>query len=171
MVTSLVLIVLSTMIYGQDHNPTLKETLEWMHNAFPNSQSVTAVQFKQTRELIYIEGKGDEPPSCIITIVDHYKADDGTPIARDTVIDLSLIDPDSIESYTEDTLVKGTGVVTMVATNDKKIIVEKIENKKDDKPYLTEREFIDFVGTNYSDRFAKAFKNAATICGGKKSAF
>jgi|HubBroStandDraft_1064217.scaffolds.fasta_scaffold00246_26 hypothetical protein len=171
MVTSLVLIMFNAMIYGQDQNPTLKETLEWMHNAFPNSQSVTAVQFKQTRELNYTEGKGDEPPSCIITIVDHYKAEDGTPIARDTVIDLSLIDPDSIESYTEDTLVKGTGVVTMVATNDKKIIVEKIENKKDDKPYLTEREFIDFVGTNYSDRFAKAFKNAATICGGKKSAF
>lgn len=62
-------------------------------------------------------------------------------------------------------------MVTLVATNDKKIIIEKIEDKKDDKPYFTEREFINFVGTDYSDRFAKAFKNAVTLCGGKKSAF
>jgi hypothetical protein len=34
---SLVVLILLSMAaaYGQDHRPTLKETLEWMHIAFP----------------------------------------------------------------------------------------------------------------------------------------
>ena len=57
----------------------------------------------------------------------------------------------------------------MVATNDKKLIIEKTEmKKKDDKPpYMTEREFISFIGPDYAERFAKAFRNAVTLCGGK----
>lgn len=52
-----VLILLSTAAdYGQDHRPTLKETLEWMHTAFPESQSMSAFRFKQTRELNYVDG-------------------------------------------------------------------------------------------------------------------
>lgn len=168
-----VLILLSTaVVYGQDHRPTLKETLDWMHTAFPDSQSMSASGFKQTRELNYVDGKDGAPPSCTITIVDHWTAD-GKPITRNTIIDLSLIDPDSIQSYKDDTVEKDTGVMTLVATNDKKIIVEKTETeKKDNKPpYLTEREFISFIGPEYAERFAKAFRNAVTLCGGKKSAF
>jgi hypothetical protein len=54
-----------------------------------------------------------------------------------------------------------------------KVIVEKTKmEKKDDKPpYLTEREFISFIGPDYAERFAKAFRNAVILCGGKKSAF
>jgi len=164
-------LLICAALHAQSNRPTLKETLEWMHNAFPDSQSVTAVQFKETREFNYVDGKDGASPSCTITIIDRYKTDDGTPVARDTIIDLSLIDPTSIESYKEDIVVKGTGVMTLVATNDKKVIIEKIENKKDDKPYFTEREFISFVGTDYSDRFAQAFKNAVNLCGGKASTF
>jgi hypothetical protein len=167
----IIFVLIVTAVFGQDKKPTLKETLEWMHTAFPDSQSVTAVQFKQTRELNYVDGKDGTSPSCTITIIDHYKTDDGTPVARDTIIDLSLIDPTSIESYKDDTVEKDSGVMTLVATNDKNVIIEKIENKKDDKPYLTKREFITFVGPDYAERFAKAFKNAVSLCGGKASTF
>jgi hypothetical protein len=167
------LILLSTAAaYGQEHRPTLKETLEWMHTAFPESQSMSALQFKQTRELNYVDGKDGAPPSCTITIVDHWTTE-GKPVTRNTTVDLSLIDPDSIQSYKDDTVVKDTGVLTLVATNDKKVIAEKTEmEKRDDKPpYMTEREFISFIGPDYAERFAKAFRNAVTLCGGKKSAF
>jgi hypothetical protein len=122
----------------------------------------------QTRELNFVEGKGDADPSCTITIIYHWKIE-GKPVVRDTIIDLSLVDPESIKSYTDDLVDKDTGELTIVATNDRKVIVEKTEGK--DKPYLTEREFISFIGPEYAERFAKAFKNAVTLCGGKKSAF
>ncbi len=48
-----------------------------MHTAFPESESMTAFNFKQTRELNYVEGKEDAPPSCTITLVEHWKTDDG----------------------------------------------------------------------------------------------
>jgi hypothetical protein len=71
------LILLGTAVYGQTPRPTLKEALEWMHTAFPESESMTAFNFKQTRELNYVEGKEDAPPSCTITLVEHWKTDDG----------------------------------------------------------------------------------------------
>jgi hypothetical protein len=169
-----VLILLSAAAaYGQDHRPTLKETLEWMHAAFPESQSMSAsFRCNQTRELNYVDGKGDVPPSCTITIVDHWTTE-GKPVTRNTTVDLSLIDPDSVQSYKDDTVEKDTGVLTLVATNDKKAIIEKteIEKKGDKPPYMTEREFISFISPDYAGRFAKAFRNAVTLCGGKKSAF
>lgn len=156
---------------AQTNSPTLKETLEWMHSAFPDSQSVSESLFSQKRELNYVDGKNGAPPSCTITIVDHWSTDDGKPVTRDIIVDLSLIDPDSIKWYSDDTVVKDTGVVTMVASNDKKVIIEKMENKQDDKPLLTHRESISFIGPEYARRFAKAFKNAVTLCGGKASTF
>jgi hypothetical protein len=169
-----VLILLSTAAASaQDHRPTLKETLEWMHDAFPESQTMSSsFRFGQTRELSYVDGKDGAPPSCTITIVDRWTTE-GKPVTRSTAVDLSLIDPDSIQSYKDDTVEKDTGVLTLVATNDKKVIIEKTETgKKGDKPpYMTEREFISFVTPDYAGRFAKAFRNAVTLCGGKKSAF
>jgi hypothetical protein len=162
--------LLSTAGYAQNSHPSLKDTLQWMHSAFPESRSAAESRFNQTRELNFIEGKGDASPSCTITIVEHWKADD-KPVTRDTVIGLSLIDPESIKWYVDDVLDKSAGELTMVATDDKKIIVEKIENKEEDKPYLSERIFISFIVPDYAARFAKAFKNAVTLCGGKTSAF
>jgi hypothetical protein len=165
-------LVLVLSAAGQDsHRPTLKETFEWMHSAFPDSRTMIALRANETRELNFVEGKGDDPPSCTITIVERWKTPDGKPAIRDTVIDLSLIDPDSIKWYTDDTAEKGQGVLTMTATNDKKVIVEKLENEKNSKPYFTQREFISFIGPEYAERFAKAFKNAVTLCGGKASSF
>ena len=149
--------------------PSLKETLEWMHNAFPESEGMSAFKLGQTRELEYVDGKNNEPPSCTITLVDHWKVN-GKPVKRDTIIDLSLIDPESVQSYREDLVEQGTGVMTFVATNDKKVIIEKTSGRED-KPYLTHREFISFIGTDYAERFVKAFKNAVILCGGKASTF
>lgn len=155
---------------AQKGQPTLKETLEWMHNAFPDSQSVSEVRLGQTREFNFVDGKQGAPPSCVVTIVEHWSSN-GKPKTRDTIVDLSLIDPESIVWGTDDTLIEGTGELTIIATNDKKVIVEKLEGEKGDKPYLTERLFISFVGSDYAQRFAKAFKNAAVQCGGKTSTF
>jgi hypothetical protein len=158
-------------LYAQQ--PNLKETLDWMHLAFPDTQSETAFRAKQTREFNYVDGKDGAAPSCTITIIDRWKNDDGKPVVRNTTVDLSLIDPGSVKSYQEDLVDKGTGVLTFVATNDKKIMVEKtdIDSKPDDKPLQTNRQFISFIGTEYAKRFAKAFKNAVTLCGGKASTF
>ena len=167
-----VLVLLLAQRPGQDsHRPTLKETFEWMHSAFPDSRTMTSFRANETRELNFVEGKGDDPPSCTVTIVERWKTGDGKPVIRDTVIDLSLIDPDSIKWYTDDTVEKGEGELTMTATNDKKVIVEKTENEKASKPYFTEREFLSFIEPEYAERFAKAFKNAVTLCGGKVSSF
>lgn len=166
----LIALICSTPLYAQ--KPSLKETLDWMHSAFPDSESSSAFRFGQTRELNYVDGKDGAPPSCTITIVDHWKAN-GKPVTRNTTVDLSLIDPNSIQSYKDDTVQKDTGVLTFVGTNDKKIIVEKTEvgGKSDNKPLQTEREFISFIGPEYAERFAKAFKNAVNLCGGKGSTF
>ena len=165
-----VLALIVTAAYAQNSQPTLKETLEWMHNAFPGSQSASGFRLGQTREFNFVEGKAGAPPSCIVTIVDHWKGD-GKPKTRDTSIDLSLIDPESIKWYTDDLLDKDTGDITLVATNDKKIIVDTMENEKDDKPYYDERIFLSFIGPGYAQRFAKAFKSAVLLCGGKVSTF
>lgn len=166
----IVFILFATAVFAQDKQPTLKETLDWMHSAFPDSRSASEFRLGQTREFNYVDGKDGAPPSCVVTIVDHWKGD-GNPKTRDTITDLSLIDPDSIKWYTDDLVDKDTGELTFVATNDKKVIVEKLVGEKDDKPYQTEREFVSFVGPDYAQRFAKAFKNAVTLCGGKRSAF
>lgn len=165
-----VLVLTATIVCAQKSQPSLKETFEWMHNAFPGSQSVSALRVGQTREFTFVQGKAGAPPSCVVTIAEHSRVD-GKLSTRDTIIDLSLIDPESIKWYTDDTLFQDTGVLTMVATNDKKIIVEKVEGETDDKPYLNERVFITFIGPNYAQRFANAFKNAVTLCGGKASTF
>jgi hypothetical protein len=165
-----VLILACIAVCAQNNHPTLKETLEWMHSAFPNSRSISESRLGQTREFNFVEGKADAIPSCVVTIVEHWR-DDTKPRTRNTIIDLSLIDPESIKWYTDDLVVKGTGELTMVATNDKKIIVEKFEGENDEKPYLSERIFISFVEPDYAQRFAKAFKNAVTSCGGKASTF
>src|SRR5579864_7675534 len=163
-------VICSTTLSAQ--KPSLKETLDWMHSAFPDSESGSAFRYGQTRELNYVDGKDGASPSCSITIVDHCKAY-GKPVTRHTMVDLSLIDPNSIQSYKDDTVQKDTGVLTFVATNDKKVIVEKTEvsGKSDNKPLQTEREFISFIGPEYAERFAKAFKNAVNLCGGKASSF
>lgn len=139
-------VLIATAMSAQDKQPTLKETLEWMHNAFPESRSASEFRLGHTREFIYVDGKNGVLPSCIVTIVDHWKGD-GNPKTRDTVIDLSLIDPDSIKWYTDDLVDKETGELTFVATNEKKIIVEKLVGERNDKPpYQTEREFVSFIG-------------------------
>ena len=175
--TALTILILigSTAVCAQnattrDGRPSLRETLLWMHTAFPDSQSETAFHSGQTRELSFVEGKAGANPSCTVTIIDHWRVD-GKPVARDTIIDLSLIDPESIKWYADDTLEKDMGTLTMVATDDKKIIIEKTEDKADDKPHLSERVFISFIVPDYAQRFARAFKNAVTLCGGKHSTF
>jgi hypothetical protein len=141
-----------------------------MHSAFPESPSATDTRFNQTRELNFEDGKNGASPSCTITIVEHWKVDDKS-VTKDTTIDLSLIDPESIKAYVDDVLDKNSGELTMVATDDKKTIIAKIENKENDKPSLSERIFISFIVPDYAARFAKAFKNAAVLCGGKRSTF
>jgi len=164
-------VLIVTAVSAQDKQPTLKETLDWMHSVFPESRSASEFRLGQTREFNYVDGKDGAPPSCVVTIVYHWKGD-GNPKTRDTIIDLSLIDPDSIKWYTDDLVDKDTGELTFVATNDKKIIVEKLAGEKDDKPpYQTEREFVSFIGPDYAQRFAKAFTNAVILCGGKPSTF
>ena len=90
---------------------------------------------------------------------------------RDTVIGLNLIDPDSIQWYVDPVLDGTTGTIEMVTTNDLKVIVEQMEGDEAAKGYLTQEVFIDFISTEYAQRFAKAFKSAVTICGGKPSTF
>ena len=148
---------------------SLKDTLQWMHNAFPDSRSATEFRLGQTRELNF-SSKGDASPACTVTIIDRWKAG-GKPAVRETIIDLSLIDPESIKWYVDDTLDKGTGTLVMVSNDDKKNIIEKTEGKEQGKLYLSERVFISFVGPDYAERFAKAFKHAVTLCGGKPSTF
>jgi hypothetical protein len=171
--TTFMLIAVTCAIPVHAQSPSLKETFDWMRSAFPDSESMTAFRAKQTREFNYVDGKGGAPPSCTITIIDRWKTDDGKSVARSTSVDLSLIDPGSVKSYQEDVVDKGTGVLTFVATNDKKVIVEKTEvgGKPDTKPLETNRLFVSFVGTDYSERFANALKNAVNICGGKASTF
>ena len=96
---------------------------------------------------------------------------DGKPRTKDIVINLSLIDPESIKWYVDDILDNDAGTLLLVATDDKKNIVETMEGEKDDKPYLTDREYISFIGPDYAGRFAKAFVNAVKLCGGKPSTF
>ena len=104
-----------------------------------------------------------------MTLVNLYTLE-GKHVTRDTIIDLSLIDPNSIHSYA-DTVLDGEGTLTMVGSNDKKIIVEKFEEngKRDDNPYTSERVFISFINPEYAGRFANAFKNAVSLCAGQNS--
>jgi hypothetical protein len=165
-----VLILIGSTAVCAQNSPSLKETFEWMHSAFPESRSASESRLNETRELNFVDGKNGASPSCTITIVEHWKADD-KPVTKDTTIDLSLIDPDSIKAYVDDVLDKNSGELTMVATDDKKIIIERIENRENDKPSLSERIFISFIVPDYAARFAKAFKNAVVLCGGKRSTF
>jgi len=140
-----------------------------MHNAFPDSRSFSEFSLGQTREFNFAVPPNSETPACTVTIVDHW-VDGGKRKTRDTIINLSLVDPESIKWNTDDTLHKDTGQLVMVSTDDKKTIVTKME-KEDTKPYLTQRVFISFLGPEYAERFAKAFKNAVILCGGKPSTF
>ena len=161
----LIAVICSTPLHAQ--KPSLKETLDWMHSAFPDTESMTAFRAKQTRELNYVDGKDGAPPSCTITMIDRWRTDEGKSVVRYTTIDLSLIDPGSVKSYQEDLVDKGTGVLTFVTSNDKKVIVEKteVDGKPDNKPLETNRQFVSFIGTEYSERFAKAFTNATVASG------
>ena len=163
----LVILICFATLYAQNQKLSLKETLDWMNTTFPDSSTEFEVSEGVTREFTYIDGQGNNPPSCTVTLVNLYKLE-GKHVTRDTIIDLSLIDPNSIHSYA-DTVLEGEGTLTMVAANDKKIILEKFEEdgKSDDNPYTSERVFISFINPEYAGRFAIAFKNAVSLCGGK----
>jgi hypothetical protein len=167
----LTVVIFSNSLYAQ--NPSLKDTLDWMHSAFSDNQSKTAFLAGHTRELNYVIGK-DGTPSCAITIVDHWTNNEGKPTSRYTEIDLSLIDPGSILFY-RDTVEKekGVGEMTFAATNDKKVIIEKttINNKPYGLFFETNKEWIGFIGPEYAERFAKALKHAVELCDGKPSTF
>jgi hypothetical protein len=138
-----------------------------MRDTLPEYQTRIAKNAKDTIDLAF--------SGCVITITEEF---DGSskPLRRKTVIDLSLIDPSSISAETSDWADEpGVGIVTLVATNDRRVITETTVNRETNeqvgKPYVTAREYLYTLGRPYADRFVKAAKNAVTLCQGKPSTF
>ena len=147
--------------------PSLKETVQWLQDLFPASQTRTAQRAGEKRELTFSE--------CAVTIREDWVTHDG-PVRRETIVDLSLIDPQSIQSYAGDLgSEKRIGIVMMTATNDKKVIAATAENTltkaRIGKPFSSQHLWLYFVGPDYAERFAKAFRRAVEHCGGTSSAF
>jgi hypothetical protein len=153
---------------GQPHSgPSLKDTLQWMQDVFPESQTSTAERAGEKRELTSSE--------CTITIHQDWTVKK-EPVRRETIVDLSLIDPQSVHSYV-DNFVSGEkiGLVMLTATNDKKVITETTQNRgtktRIGKPLSSQHLWLYFIGPDYAERFAKAFARAVELCGGKLSTF
>jgi len=147
--------------------PSLNDTLQSMQNTFPESQTLAAQRAGDKRELTFSE--------CTATIRQDW-ATDGPSVRRETLIDLSLIDPRSIQSYAGDLgSEKRIAIVMLTATNDKKVITSTAENTVTKapigKPFSSEHLWLYFIAPDRAERFAKAFRHAVELCGGKPSAF
>jgi hypothetical protein len=148
--------------------PSLKETLRWMQDLFPVSQTLTDRRAGEKRELTFSE--------CTVTIRENWVTHDDPSVRRETIVDLSLIDPQSIQSYAGDLdSEKKIGIVMMTATNGKKVITAAAENTltkaRIGKPFSSQHLWLYFVRPDYAERFAKAFRHAVEHCGGMPSAF
>ena len=148
-------------------NPSLNETLQWMQDTFPDTQTVIAYKAGEKRDLT-VSG-------CTVTIHEDWTAKDGVMLRRENIIDLSLIDPQSVRAYQDDILPGKFGTIMLTATNGKKVISETTQNRAErtpvGKPWLTQDLFIDFIGLDRAERFAQAFRHAVILCGGKSSTF
>ena len=147
--------------------PSLNDTLLWMQATFPMSQTLAAQRAGDKRELTF--------SGCTATIRQHW-ATDGPSVRRETIIDLSLIDPRSIQSYAGDLgSEKKIGILMLTATNDKKVITATAENTVTKapigKPFSSEHLWLYFIAPDLAERFAKAFRHAVELCSGRPSAF
>lgn len=145
----------------------LNDTLRSLQSTFPKSQTLTAQRAGDKRELTFSD--------CAATIRQEW-AIQGPSVRRETTFDLSLIDPQSIQSYAGDLgSEKGIGIVTMTASNEKKVITATAENAltkaRIGKPFSSEHLWLYFVGPDLAERFAKGFRQAVELCSGKPSAF
>lgn len=148
-------------------SPSLNDTLQSLRNTFPESQTLTAQRAGDKRELTFSD--------CAATIRQEW-ATHGPSVRRETIFDLSLIDPQSIQSYAGDLgSEKRIGIVTMTASNEKKVITATEENAltkaRIGKPFSSEHLWLYFLGPDPAERFAKGFRHAVELCSGKPSAF
>lgn len=158
-----------------DQRPTLEATLEWMHDAFPNSQSISESQQGQSRELFVDAGEKSHTPNCKVTIVEHWiDQKKQKKRNRQTTIDLSLIDPKSIVWYTDHTLIDNTGTLSLSTTNNREVISEQVSEEVEGdhitRLSFSSRVFLNFM-PEYAQRYMRAFSNAVQSCGGKPSVF
>jgi len=68
--------------------PSLKETLQWMQDRFPASQTLTDQRAGVKRELTFSESA--------VTIHEDWVSHDGPPVRRETVVYLSGSCPKSV---------------------------------------------------------------------------
>ena len=146
---------------------SLNHTRQWMRETFPESQTLTAQRAGDKRELTF--------SGCTATIRQDWTTDSAS-VRRETIIDLSLIDPRSIQSYAGDLgSEKKIGILMLTATNDKKVITATAENTVTKapigKPFSSEHLWLYFIAPDLAERFAKAFRHAVELCSGKPSAF
>ena len=166
------LFVIATACHAQQakpeqSRPSLNDTLQWMQNTFPESQTLTAERAGDKRELSF--------SGCTATIRQDW-ATEGPSVRRDTIVDLSLIDPQSIQSYVGDLgSEKRIGIVIMTAANDKKVITATAENTvtkaRIGKPFSSEHLWLYFIAPDRAERFPKAFRHTVELCSGRPSAF
>lgn len=142
--------------------PTLAETLAWMHNTLDSGlgDTVTKDEVRQNRLSF---------TSCDVTFVYQVVKESKTTYRNSSTFNLKGIDPTSIAETPggHDILAK-TSIVTFNTTDNSKLITLRLPSDPDGTP--TDSLLIDFPA-GYATRFVKAFKRAVILCGGKRSNF
>ena len=149
-------------LVGCNHEPSRKDTLQWMHDFLAeHSGDSTVVGDGVWRTSYSLESDG-----CKVTLTDleERKSD---PQRRDYKeiyqFSLSELDPTTAK------FVKAEyGSFADVGTRDKRSVIHMWEDGKD-YPQWSLR--IVFSDDNDAYRFAKAMKHAVELCGGKPSTF
>ena len=162
MISFQTLALTTLLLVGCSHEPSLKETLQWMHDFLPeHAGDFSLLQESTWRTSYTMESKG-----CEVTITD-FEERKNSPTLHDykEVFQLSLsdIDPNTVKADKQSSL-----TFVEAATRDKRTLIHEWEDGKD---YPQWRLHLSFRDPDDATRFAKAMKHAVERCGGKPSVF
>ena len=164
--------------------PTLKETLTWMHNFADDNASQTVGQSSTGNQRCELgtpncQNRHDETTfdsqGCDATVrwsISLDYKDLGTYTHR---VSLKNLDPNSVSVIKD----RPFDIAVMVeTTNSERLVAEEFFPPKDKQTTSVPREpktqtFVELVfpDQDYANRFAKALRHAIHLCGGKPSAF
>jgi hypothetical protein len=163
--TTVVVLVLGGLAVGQS-GPTFKDTLRWLHNASEYHSTWVKVTGGGSR-LDSIEVPLENTCSHFVIIA---RTQTQSLLQGTNTMDLRAIDPTQISVE----MVKGksSSYLWVNTTNDEAAIrqttmIDDVEKNTSDTAGIG----LFFGDRDFSQRFAKAFRHAVELCGGKPSAF
>ena len=153
-------------------SPEILKALHWIQNTLEDNEGTTHYFDKgvngDTRINLLPDMNG-----CAVTFVYAIRSREETTLHSRSQLNLGDLDPTSLDVYAAAHDAFGPVSIVTVYTTDKAPAVRLTVNDRSwpGEPTLPSTDLLWELPASYADRFAKALKQAVTLCGGKPSSF